>query len=144
MKRTAEAAWNGDLMKGSGKVKLGSGAFEGAYSFTSRFEDGKGTNPEELLGAAHAGCFSMALAASLAKSGHAPKQIATTAHVSLEKGDSGFSITKIELVTRGDVPGLDEAEFKRFAEETKKGCIVSRALAAVPMTVDAALATVQA
>jgi len=144
MKRKADAVWTGDLMAGNGTVKLGSGAFEGAYSFTSRFQDGKGTNPEELLGAAHAGCFSMALAASLAKAGHAPKQIATTAHVSLEKDDNGFSITKIELVTRGEVPGLAEDEFKRFAEDTKKGCIVSRALAAVPMTVDAALSTVKA
>lgn len=143
MKRTSEAAWSGDLKGGKGRVKLGSGAFEGHYAFASRFEDGPGTNPEELLGAAHAGCFSMALAASLGKAGHAPKHIATTAHVHLEKGDSGFSITRIDLVTRGEVPGVSEDEFKRFAEETKKGCIVSRALAAVPMTVEARLAAVR-
>lgn len=139
MKRIAEAGWSGDLKSGKGHVKLGSGAYEGPYSFTSRFEDGAGTNPEELLGAAHAGCFSMALSLALSTAGHVPKKIATTAHVSLEKGESGFSITRIDLVTRGDVPGISEADFKRVAEETRKGCIVARALAAVPTTVDAAL-----
>jgi osmotically inducible protein OsmC len=139
MDRKAEARWNGDLKAGAGTVKLGSGAFEGPYSFTSRFESGVGTNPEELLGAGHAGCFSMALAAGLAKAGHAPKSIHTTATVHLTKGDAGFSITGIDLVTRGNVPGLSAAGFATFAEDTKKSCIVSRALAAVPMTVVAAL-----
>jgi osmotically inducible protein OsmC len=139
MDRKAEARWNGDLKAGAGTVKLGSGAFEGPYSFTSRFESGAGTNPEELLGAGHAGCFSMALAAGLAKAGHAPKSVHTTATVHLTRGDAGFSITGIDLVTRGNVPGLSAAEFATFAEDTKKSCIVSRALAAVPMTVVATL-----
>lgn len=139
MDRRAEARWNGDLKAGHGSVKLGSGAFEGRYSFTSRFESGTGTNPEELLGAAHAACYSMALAAGLAKAGHAPKSVHTAATVHLTKSDAGFSISGIDLVTRGEVPGLPAAEFAKFAEETKKGCIVSRALASVPMTVDAAL-----
>jgi osmotically inducible protein OsmC len=141
MERTAEARWNGDLKSGNGSVKLGSGAFEGPYGFTSRFENGAGTNPEELIGAAHAGCFSMALAAGLANAGHKPNRVSTTAKVTLDKGDQGFSITGIHLVTRGDVPGLSADEFKRFAEDTKQNCIVSRALSAVPMTLDAQLAT---
>ncbi len=139
MKRTSEARWSGDLKSGKGRVKLASGAFEGPYAFASRFEDGPGTNPEELIGAAHAGCFSMALAAALAGAGHTVKSVFTTATVNLEKDDKGFSITRIDLVTRGDVPGLDPAEFERVAEETKTGCIVSRALAAVPMTLDVGL-----
>jgi osmotically inducible protein OsmC len=139
MDRKAEARWSGDLKAGNGTVKLESGAFEGQYSFASRFESGKGTNPEELLGAAHAACYSMALSAGLGKAGHSPKSVQTTATVHLTKGDAGFSITGIDLVTRGDVPGLSQADFVKFAEDTKKGCIVSRALAAVPMTVDAKL-----
>ncbi len=141
MDRKADARWNGDLKSGNGTIKLESGSFEGPYSFTSRFEHGKGTNPEELIGAAHAGCFSMALAAGLGKAGHSPKSVATTATVHITKGDAGFSISGIDLVTVGDVPGLSEAEFKKFAEDTKTGCIVSRALAAVPMTVSATLAS---
>jgi len=141
MDRRADARWNGDLKAGNGSVKLGSGAFEGPYSFTSRFESGTGTNPEELLGAAHAACYSMALAAGLAKASHTPKSVATTATVHLTKGDAGFSISGIDLVTRGDVPGLSAEEFTKFAEEAKVGCIVSRALAAVPMTVQATLGT---
>lgn len=144
MKRTAEAAWSGDLKSGKGTLKTGSGALESPYGFSSRFENGAGTNPEELLGAAHAGCFSMALALALSTAGHAPNRISTTAHVHLEKGEKGFSITRIDLVTRGDVPGVSEDDFKRMAEETKAACIVSRALSAVPMTVDAQLATVRA
>ena len=140
MDRTAEARWTGDLKAGKGNVKLGSGAYEGPYSFGSRFENGKGTNPEELLGAAHAGCFSMALSAALSAKGKVPTSVTTTATVHLGKAGAGFAITGIDLVTRGVVPGLSEAEFKQLAEETKSGCIVSRALAAVPMTVDAALA----
>jgi osmotically inducible protein OsmC len=139
MDRKAEARWNGDLKAGNGTVKLGSGAFEGQYNFTSRFESGTGTNPEELLGAAHAACFSMALSAGMAKAGHSPKSVQTTATVHLEMVDGGRSITGIDLVTRGEVPGLSQADFAKFAEDTKKGCIVSRALAAVPMTVDAKL-----
>ena len=138
--RTATAIWNGNLQQGNGTLKTGSGAVQGAYSFPSRFEDGQGTNPEELLGAAHAGCFSMALAASLARQGFTVNSIQTVAHVHLEKGEAGFSISRIELVTRGSVEGIDDAKFKEAAEATKTGCIVSRALSAVPMTIDAALA----
>lgn len=140
MDRHAEARWNGDLKGGNGTVKVESGTLDAPYSFVSRFESGKGTNPEELLGAAHAACFSMALANSLAKAGHAPKSVRTTATVRLTPGAGGPSITGIDLVTRGDVPGLSAADFAKFAEETKAGCIVSRALKAVPMTVDAQLA----
>jgi osmotically inducible protein OsmC len=139
MDRRAEARWNGDLKSGNGNVKVESGSIDTQYSFTSRFESGTGTNPEELLGAAHAACYSMALSAGLGKAGHAPKSVHTTATVHLTKGDAGFSISGIDLVTRGDVPGLSAADFKKFAEETKAGCIVSRALSAVPMTVDAQL-----
>lgn len=137
--RTSTAVWKGDLQGGNGSVKLGSGAYEGAYSFKSRFEDGSGTNPEELLGAAHAGCFSMALAAALSREGYTVNSINTTANVHLEKGESGFAISRIDLVTKGDVEGIDEAKFKAAAEATKTGCIVSRALSAVPMTLDASL-----
>lgn len=138
--RTAQAVWNGNLQEGSGSLKVGSGAFEGPYNFKSRFEDGTATNPEELLGAAHAGCFSMALAARLAREGYTVNRIETTANVHLEKGESGFKISRIDLVTRGSVEGIDEGYFKEAAEATKSGCIVSQALSAVPMTIDAALA----
>jgi osmotically inducible protein OsmC len=139
MDRKAEARWAGDLKAGRGNVKLGSGAFEGAYSFVSRFEDGPGTNPEELLGAAHAGCFSMALAHALATAGHPVTSITTTATVHLTKGATGFSISGIDLVTRGVVPEVSAETFLRMAEDTKVNCIVSRALASVPMKLDAQL-----
>jgi osmotically inducible protein OsmC len=141
MDRKADATWTGDLKTGKGTIKLGSGAFEGPYSFLSRFDFGAGTNPEELLGAAHAGCFSMALSAGLSKAGHAPTSIATTATVHIIKGESGFSITGIDLETRGVVPGLSPEMFKKMAEETKAGCIISKALSAVPMTVNAELSS---
>jgi osmotically inducible protein OsmC len=137
--RKADARWEGDLKGGKGNVKLGSGAFEGAYSFATRFENAKGTNPEELLGAAHAGCFSMALTLGLSQAGHQPKSVSTTATVHLDKVGGGFGITGITLDTRGDVPGITEADFKRLAEAAKTGCIISRALASVPMTVNAKL-----
>ncbi len=137
--RTSQAVWQGDLQSGTGNLKLGSGAYDGQYSFKSRFEDGTGTNPEELLGAAHAGCFSMALAAGLSRQGFKVNSIDTKATVNLEKSESGFSISRIDLVTRGDVEGIDEAKFREAAEATKSSCIVSRALSAVPMTIDAAL-----
>src|SRR5438067_2774002 len=105
--RSANAVWEGDLKGGKGTVKLGSGAFEGAYSFSSRFEEGSGTNPEELLAAAHAGCFSMALSAALGRAGHDPQRVATTAKVHLEKGDEGFRIRRVELNTNATVPGID-------------------------------------
>ena len=143
MQRHATSEWTGDLKSGKGSVKVGSGAFALPYSFISRFEggssQGRDTNPEELLGAAHAGCYSMALAHALSSAGHAVERVATTATVSLEKDDKGFAITRIDLRTRGKVAGLSAAEFLRFAEDTKQNCIVSRALSAVPMTLDAAL-----
>jgi osmotically inducible protein OsmC len=130
--RTSEAKWSGDLKQGNGTMKLGSGAYEGAYTFKSRMETGPGTNPEELIAAAHAGCFSMALSAMLSGAGHVPKSVHTTAKVSFEPQGGGFAITKIELITEGEVPGLDAAGFQKIAEEAKKGCPVSKALAAVP------------
>jgi osmotically inducible protein OsmC len=139
MERTAKARWEGSLKEGNGRLSLGSGAFEGRYSFTSRFESGTGTNPEELLGAAHAACFSMALSAGLGRAGFSPKSVETRATVHFGKVGEAFAVTGIDLETQGDVPGLAAAEFERFAEETKKTCIVSRALASVPMTVRATL-----
>ena len=140
MERTASARWNGDLKGGDGTVRVGSGAFEGAYSFATRFESGTGTNPEELLGAAHAACFSMALASALHKAGHQARSVATDATVLLGKVAEGYGITGIDLVTNGDVPGISAKEFTRIAEETKVGCIVSRALSSVPMTLRTSLA----
>ena len=138
--REANAEWQGTLKDGNGKMRLGGGAYEGAYSFASRFEEGQGTNPEELIAAAHAGCFSMALSGELGKAGHQPKRVATTARVHLAKGDAGFSISRIDLQTEAEVPGLEDAEFQRLAEAAKKGCPVSRALEAVEITLDATLA----
>ncbi len=106
--RSANAVWEGDLKSGKGKVKLGSGAFEGTYSFSSRFEEGKGTNPEELIGAAHAGCFSMALSAGLGRAGFTPTRIQTEARIHLEKAEDGFKISRIQLVTEAEVPGIDD------------------------------------
>ena len=140
MARTATAEWKGDLMGGSGNVALGSGAYEGAYSFATRFEDQAGANPEELLGAAHAGCFSMALAAALGKAGSPATSVKTVASVHLGKDDKGFKITRIDLEVTGVVPGIDAATFDKFAEETKTGCIISRALAANEITLKATLA----
>jgi osmotically inducible protein OsmC len=137
--RKAEAIWNGDLKGGDGSLKTGSGAVAGSYSFSSRFEDGGGTNPEELLAAAHAGCFSMALAAGLGKAGFQPKRVATIAAVHLTKDDSGLSISRIDLTCEAEVPGIDAATFAGHAEATKKSCIVSRALAAVEMRLEAKL-----
>jgi osmotically inducible protein OsmC len=139
MARQATAEWKGDLKGGSGHVKLGSGAYEGDYSFSSRFEDKAGANPEELLGAAHAGCFSMALANMLAGAGFVANSVHTTADVHLGKDDKGFLITRIDLTTVGDVPGVDLATFQEHAEKAKTGCIVSRALAATEMTLKATL-----
>jgi osmotically inducible protein OsmC len=112
-------------------MRLGTGAYEGAYSFQSRFEEGEGTNPEELIAAAHAGCFSMALSGALGKAGYVPESVETTATVRLEKVGDGFGITRIDLATRARVPGIDRGEFERQAEGAKNGCPVSKALAAV-------------
>ena len=137
--RTAEAEWKGGLQDGSGHMKFGSGAFDGQYSFKSRFEQGTGTNPEELIAAAHAGCFSMALSAGLGRAGHPPKRVHTTARATLEKVDGGFAITRIALSTEAEVPGMDEKAFQEQAEAAKKGCPVSKALAGVNISLIAKL-----
>jgi osmotically inducible protein OsmC len=138
--RNATARWNGTLQEGSGTMALGSGAFEGAYTYKSRFEDGAGTNPEELIGAAHAGCFSMQLGAVLAQAGTPAESINTEARVHLRQQDGLPTITQIDLVTRGRVPGIDDATFKDAAASAKEGCLVSRALAGVgEITLDASL-----
>jgi osmotically inducible protein OsmC len=137
--RTAEAEWKGALRDGQGTVKLGSGAFTGSYSFPSRFESGKGTNPEELIGAAHAGCFSMALSAGLGAAGFKPTRIHTTAKVHIDKVGDGFEITLIELETDAEIPGIDAATFQAQAEGAKAGCPVSKALAGPKITLKATL-----
>lgn len=135
--RESSAVWKGNLTEGNGSMRLGSGAYEGVFSRASRFEDGPGTNPEELIGAAHAGCFSMYLSLILSKAGHVPTRIDTTAKVHLGEGPK---ITLIELFTIGEVPGIDEKTFVDFAEQARKGCPVSQALAAVDMNLTARLA----
>ena len=137
--RNASAIWNGDLMKGSGVTRLGSGAWEGQYNFSSRFESGTGTNPEELLGASHAACFSMALSAGLGKAGFTPQRVSTTAKVTVDKVGDGFKVTKIRLETQATVPNIDDAKFQEIANATKTGCPISQALSAVPMELDAKL-----
>ena len=138
--RTSKAQWDGNLQQGRGSMTVGSNAFNGQYSFQSRFEEGPGTNPEELIAAAHAGGFSMAFANGLAKAGFEPKRVSTTANVQLLKGDAGFSITQIELKTEADVPNIDEAKFQQLAEDAKKGCPISKALSATPIKLEAKLA----
>ncbi len=138
-KRTASAVWEGTLKEGKGRMKLGSGAFEGQYSFASRFEEGTGTNPEELIGAAHAGCFSMALAAGLTRGGFTPTRISTTASVGLEKVGEAFKITTIELTTEAEIPNIEEAAFLEQAETAKKNCPVSQALAGTNIKLNARL-----
>jgi osmotically inducible protein OsmC len=140
--RTSAAEWHGRVPDGDGSVSLGSGAFEGSYSFGSRFEEEAGTNPEELLGAAHASCFSMALALLLTKAGFTPTRIRTLAKVRIERSDNGFAITHIELVTEGDVPGMDPETFSVHAETAKKTCPVSKALAGVDIALSADLLAV--
>lgn len=139
--RKAHARWQGSLKKGHGRVDFGRGAFDGAYSFGSRFEDGAGTNPEELLGAAHASCFAMALSLDLGRAGLEPDYVDATAHVTIASTPDGFRITKSHLVCRAKVTGLDFATFVQHAESAKAGCPVSRALAGVEITLDAELAT---
>jgi lipoyl-dependent peroxiredoxin len=129
--RTASAVWNGSLTEGNGTMRMGSGAYEGPYSFQSRFEEGDGTNPEELIAAAHAGCFSMALSGELGKAGHDVDTVETDATVHIDEVDDGFAIKRIELRTRVRAPGLENDAFQEAAEAAKKGCPVSQALAAV-------------
>ena len=136
--RRADARWEGDLKQGKGHIKLGSGVFEGPYHFGTRFEDAPGTNPEELLGAAHAACFTMALSHMLSGAGHVPTRVETTATVHLEKVGEAMSITGIDLRTVGRVPGLSAEEFQRWAENSRANCIVSRALS-VPIRCEAIL-----
>lgn len=137
--RTAEAEWHGDLMEGAGQLKTTSGAVVGPYDWRSRSADGPNTNPEELIAAAHAGCFSMALSHQLAQAGHPPTRVHTTASVHLEKGDAGFSITRIELVTNADVPGIAPDKFQELANAAKTGCPVSKALAGTQIELKATL-----
>jgi osmotically inducible protein OsmC len=137
--RTSDAEWTGTLKEGAGTMRFGGGAFEGQYNFGSRFEEGEGTNPEELIAAAHAGCYSMALSGDLGKAGHTPTSVRTTARVHVDKQESGFAITRIELVTEADVPGIETEEFQKIAEGTRTGCPVSKALAAVPIELTATL-----
>ena len=136
--RKASARWEGSLRDGSGTMALGSGAFEGPYSYTSRFEEGTGTNPEELIGAAHAGCFSMALSLALVEAGTLPESIATDATVHFGRQGDGFAITRIDLVTRARVPGVDADAFQQAAQAAKEGCPVSKALA-TEIALDASL-----
>ena len=137
--RNGSAVWEGTLKEGRGTMKLGSDAFEGPYSFSSRFEEGKGTNPEELIAAAEAGCFSVALSANLEKAGHPAKRINTTATVKLEMVGGGPKITTIDVKTEAAVPGIDEAKFREQAEHTKKTCPVSVVLAGAQINLEAKL-----
>ena len=137
--RTAEARWEGSLPDGKGTMKMATGSYEGPYSFQSRFEEGDGTNPEELIGAAHAGCFSMALSGALGKAGHEPESVETTAKVHIDKAGEGFEITRIELDTKARVPGIDAGEFQRQAEGAKDACPVSQALGGVDISLNAEL-----
>lgn len=138
--RKAEADWNGGIMDGNGKVKLGSGAFEGAYSFQSRFgDDTKSTNPEELIAAAHAGCFTMALTGNLGRAGYSPTNVHTTASVKIEKQGDGFVIPNIDLETVAEVEGIEDEEFQKIAEKTKETCPVSQVLKGAEISLKATL-----
>ena len=141
--RKSEAVWNGSLKDGKGTMKLGSGAYEGEYSFPSRFESGKGTNPEELIAAAHAGCFSMAFSAGLGKAGFTPTSIKTTATVHLNKVGEGFEINQIDLVTDAEIPNIDEKTFKEQAEGAKANCPVSKLYKGAQIHLDAKLVASQ-
>jgi osmotically inducible protein OsmC len=140
MARTAKAAWNGGLKEGDGTMGLGSGAFEGPFTYKSRFEEGEGTNPEELIGAALAGCFTMQVAAGLERDGKEPFVIETEAKVHMRNVDGAPTIARVDLTTVGRVGGLDQEGFEKATEQAKKDCIVSRALAGIEeITVDATL-----
>ena len=137
--RKADARWEGSLQEGNGTMRLGGGAYEGPYSFKSRFEEGSGTNPEELIAAAHAGCFSMAFSGALGRAGHPPTSVHTTASVHLGKTDDGFRVQKIDLVTEADVPGIDDAAFQEIAKGAKQNCPISVLLSSIEITLDAKL-----
>lgn len=130
--RNGSAEWHGDLQSGSGTVTVGDGVFEGAYSFDSRFAEGEGTNPEQLIAAAHAACFTMALSNILSDAGHAPESVTTNARVELRNIDGAPTLTRIDLDTQGRVPAIDQEQFQAYADEAKTNCPVSRALAAIP------------
>ena len=139
--RKAKAIWEGNLVRGNGKISLENGTFERSYSFSSRFDEGEGTNPEELIGAAHAGCFSMAFAHELDQAGFSPQSIETTAHVNLSKIGDGFEISEIELITEATVPDIEEKLFCEHAENAKENCPVSKALKGVMIKVQPKLVT---
>jgi lipoyl-dependent peroxiredoxin len=139
--RTADARWEGNLTEGTGTVRTGKGGLSGNYSFKSRFEEGEGTNPEELIAAAHAGCFSMAFSKGLADAGYTQTSVETTAKVHLDKTDAGMAVTRIDLETVGQVPGIDAAEFQKLAEGAKDNCPISRLLSpGAEITLNASLA----
>lgn len=137
--RNADAVWNGDLMSGKGTLATGSKAFSGGYDWRARSGDGAGTNPEELLGAAHAGCYSMALSHQLATAGHPPTRVHTTAKVTFDKVGEGFAVTRIDLNCEAQVPGIDSAKFQELADGAKTGCPISKALSATPIHLTAKL-----
>lgn len=137
--RNADAYWQGNLKEGKGTLRLGSGAYEGGYTWSSRFEDGAGTNPEELLAAAHAGCYSMALSSNLGKAGFTPTDIHTRVQVEIKLVEGKNRITQIRLETEAKVPGIEDAQFQQIAESVKQGCPVSVALSSVPMELVARL-----
>jgi lipoyl-dependent peroxiredoxin len=139
--RSSQASWQGTVPEGGGRIALGSGAFEGPFTLKARVEDvERATNPEELIGAAEAGCYTMSLANALSEAGHPPEDLQTTARVTLQQLEAGFSITKIELTTVGSVNGVDEDQFVQLAEQAKATCPVSRALAGTEITLEARLA----
>jgi len=137
--RKAEAQWNGTLLEGNGHMKMATGSYDGPFTFKSRMEDGTGTNPEELIAAAHAGCFSMAFSAGLGKAGFSPKRVHTTASVHFDKVEAGFAITSIDLETEAEIPGIDETKFQEMAQGAKAGCPVSKALAGTTINLKATL-----
>jgi len=138
--RKSQAEWLGDLKSGGGTITFGSGAYSGPYSFKSRFEDGTGTNPEELIAAAHSGCFSMAFSLALTMAGYSPAKVHTTASVKLEPSPGGgFGITAIDLITEAVIPGILDEQFQKIAEDAKATCPISKALAAVPISLRATL-----
>jgi osmotically inducible protein OsmC len=137
--RGARIHWEGDISRGNGQIAVDSGLVSAKYSFGTRFQNEPGTNPEELLAASHAACFTMALAAGLTRGGNPPSAIDTTARVHLQKEDGGWSVSRIELQTRAKVPGIDEQGFAKAANGAKEGCPISKALRAVPIELDARL-----